>query len=108
VPVLVGLLFVAGLGSAWLLTMQWLMSRRIARLGPPDPTAVLVAAPVRSPAVAGGRSGERVDILSDHDKAQLALVAPPDPEPGWYSDPMTEDVQRWWNGTQWTGRTLRS
>jgi hypothetical protein len=61
-----------------------------------------------SPAAPGttAHSQERVRILSDPEKAALAGVAPPSHDAGWFDDPLRPGGQRYWNGTQWTGRTI--
>ena len=78
----------------------------------PPPTSnayyPVLPAPAASPAAAGtaARSQERVRILSDPEKAALAGVAPPSNDAGWFDDPLRPGGQRYWNGTQWTGRAI--
>lgn len=66
------------------------------------------AVPGPSPAVASTSTGERVRVLSDAQKTELAAVAPPEDAAGWYADPFEQGAQRFWNGDQWTGRTRPS
>lgn len=47
---------------------------------------------------------ERVRMLTESEKGRLAAVPPSDREPGWFLDPLGQATQRYWNGTQWTGR----
>jgi hypothetical protein len=69
---------------------------------PPAPgNAPSFAAEARLPATSGP---ERVRILTESQKALLAMTPPADVQPGWFDDPLGESAQRFWNGTQWTGR----
>lgn len=47
---------------------------------------------------------EKVSFLTDPEKARLSAMPPADQAPGWFADPLGKAVQRYWNGTQWTGR----
>ena len=58
-----------------------------------------------SPTPGTGQSAwERVRGLSDSEKARLATQPPSDLAPAWWPDPLQQSSQRYWNGTQWTGR----
>ena len=57
------------------------------------------------PARTGHPSGERVFLLSDSEKVSLATTPPTSPDPAWHPDPLLASTERFWNGTQWTGRT---
>lgn len=80
-------------------------------------TAAIISRPTQPPQRLGTSSSfvgtvrddvgtERIRILSDLDKAALHEVPPPSTAAGWYADPLVEGGQRFWNGAQWTGRTM--
>lgn len=58
-------------------------------------------------APAPGVGTERVRILSDADKQRLGAADPPSVAAGWYADPLDLEGRRYWNGAQWTGRTMK-
>ena len=75
---------------------------------PPQPAQGTAPVQAVAPTAPGSavHPQERVRILSDPEKAALAQVAPPAADAGWFVDPLHPEGQRYWNGTQWTGRTI--
>ncbi len=71
--------------------------------GPGSP--VTATAPRKHGGTGTGASGEQVRFLNDSEKAALATFDPPATEAAWYPDPFEPEVERYWNGGQWTGRT---
>lgn len=49
-------------------------------------------------------TNERVRILSPGQKVVLSSIHPGSDSPGWHADPLGAALQRFWSGTEWTGR----
>lgn len=57
-------------------------------------------------AVGGERRLEAVSAVADPPAAAPPTVTPPPAVPaGWYPDPHGQQLQRYWDGTQWTEHT---
>lgn len=73
----------------------------------PPPGAAAYPVPtqgVDATAAPAAPGAEHVRFLTDVEKSRLAQVPPADPSPAWHADPLDPSRQRYWNGTEWTGR----
>ncbi len=99
---------VLSLLAAAIPALGWRRSRQILALPAAPPAPVVAVWAPTSPARSGGpdERRERGTFLSAEQKAHLATVPPQPPDAGWYSDPLGGDGTRYWNGINWTGRTI--
>jgi hypothetical protein len=96
-------LLVAGISAT-----TWFYARRLRALPDvlPAARASTPKAAVRTTPAQDGELRERGQFLSPDDKAHLATMPPEPPVAGWYADPLGGEGTRYWNGINWTGRTI--